>query len=119
VTAGSDPGLPGEFDPLSTSSVGTALAGAASLVWPELVTGAISLAAVASFVVWVRAVRALRRRQMTGFRPHRLIPCLVVGGAGWSAALALVSVPPVGRALALGGAVVGLWILARSPWVGI
>ncbi|MGA7861108.1 MAG: hypothetical protein WCB19_04560 [Thermoplasmata archaeon] len=119
MTAGSDALSPRDLDPLSTSSVGTALAGAASLVWPELVAGAISLAAVASFVVWIRALRALRTRRATGYRPVRLLPFLALGGAGWSAAVLFGPIFPPGRALLLGGVSVGLWFLARSAWAGI
>jgi hypothetical protein len=99
--------------------VGTALAGTLSLVWPDLVAGAVSLAAVTSFVVWVRALRALRRRRATGYRFTRLLPFLAIGGAGWTVAfLPGPEYPPV-RALVLGVFSVGLWLLTRSAWAGI
>jgi hypothetical protein len=108
-----------ELDPLSTAAIGTALAGVASLVWPQLVAGAVSLAAVASFVLWIRAVRALRRRRSTGYHPSRLLPFLAVGAAGWAVALVLDPAFPAGRALVLGVVIVALWVLARSAWSGI
>lgn len=108
-----------DLDPLPTASVGTALAGAMSLMWPELVAGTVSLAAVASFVVWIRCVRALRKRRETGYRPARLIPLLVLGGSGWASALLFgPDFPPV-RALLLGAVALGFWLLARSAWTGI
>jgi hypothetical protein len=107
-----------DLDPLSAASIGTALAGTMSLVWPELVAGTVSLAAVASFVLWVRAVRAFRRRRETGYRPVRLIPFLALGGSGWTAALLVgPEFPPV-RALLLGAVALGIWFLARSAWAG-
>jgi hypothetical protein len=107
-----------DLDPLSTASIGTALAGAMSLVWPELIAGTVSLAAVTSFVIWVQAVRVLRKRRETGYRPTRLIPFLTLGGGGWTAALLIgPEVPPV-RALLLGAVALGLRFLARSAWVG-
>jgi hypothetical protein len=119
MTAGRETGSARDLDPLSTASVGTALTGAASLVWPELVAGALSLAALASFVVWLRALKAWRGRRQTGYRPRRLIPVFALGGIGWSVALLLGSTYPSGRALVLGVVCVALWFLARSEWVGI
>ncbi|MGC2290056.1 MAG: hypothetical protein WA688_09420 [Thermoplasmata archaeon] len=119
MTAGPDTPPAGDVDPLSASSVGTALVGAASLVWPELVAGALCLAVVATFVVWIRALRAFRDRRASGFRPARLLPFLALGGGGWGAAFLLGSAFPPGRALLLGGVSVGLWFLARSAWAGI
>lgn len=106
------------LDPLSTASVGTALSGVGSLVWPGLVAGAVSLAVMASFLVWVRAVHAVRRRRLTGYHPARLIPFLVLGGSGWGAALLLGPTFPQGRPLLLGLVAVGFWFLARSSWTG-
>jgi hypothetical protein len=106
-----------ELDPLSAASLGTALAGAMSLVWPELVAGTVSLAAVASFVVWVRAVRVLRKRRETGYRPARLIPFLVIGGSGWTGALLIGPEFPPARVLLLGAVALGFWVLSRSSWV--
>jgi hypothetical protein len=119
LTANSGAVLAWDIDPLSTSALGTAIAGAGSLVWPDLVAGTISLAAVASFVVWIRALRAVRRRQLTGYRVRRLLPCLATGGAGWATALALGPVSLTDRALVLGATSVALWLLARSGVVGI
>jgi hypothetical protein len=119
LTAGSVAVPSRDLDPLSTASVGTALAGTLSLVWPELVAGTVCLAAVASFVVWVRALRALRQRRATGYRSTRFIPFLVIGGAGWTVAfLPGPGFPPV-RALVLGAVSVGLWLLTRSAWAGV
>jgi hypothetical protein len=105
-------------DPLTMASVGTALAGGASLVWPELIAGTLSLAVVTSFVVWIRAIRALRQRRSTGYHPARLVPFLVLGTVGWSTALLLGPTLPSSRAPVLGIVAVGLWVLAGSRRVG-
>jgi hypothetical protein len=115
----SDAAVSHDLDPLSTSSIGTALAGVASLVWPELVAGAVSLAAVACFLVWLRVVRTLRQRRSTGYRPTRLLPLAALGGAGWGFVLLLGYDFPPGRAPLLGFISVVLWLLTRSGWMGI
>jgi hypothetical protein len=109
----------GDVDPLSAAAFGTALTGGASFVWPELVAGTVVLAALTSFVVWARAVRALRRRDSTGFRAGRLTPFVALGGAGWGLALWLEPLLPPVRALLLGTVAVGFRVLARSRWVGL
>ncbi len=116
-----DPGelVPRELDPLPTSSVGTALAAIASLLWPELVGAAVSLAALASFVLWLRALRVLRQRRTTGYRPVRLVPLLALGTGGWSVAFLLGPILPPARGLLLGVVCLGLWSLAPSAGVGI
>lgn len=108
-----------ELDPLLSSSAGTALAGAASLLWPELISAALSLAVLATFVVWVRALRVLRRPRAIRYDPSRLLPILLLGAGGWSAAFL---VPPVlleGRGLILAALGIGLWVLARPAFVGV
>jgi hypothetical protein len=107
------------FDPLSSSAVGTTLAGAASLIWPELVAGTVTLAALASFLLWVRVLRALRQRRIGDFRSSRVIPLAGLGAAGWGTALLVGPIFPAGRALVLGAASLGLWLLARSTLVGV
>ncbi|MCI4352150.1 MAG: hypothetical protein L3K14_02010 [Thermoplasmata archaeon] len=119
MTAGSGEFLPQEPDPLLSSSAGTALAGVASLLWPELISAALSLAVLASFVVWVRAVRVLRRPQANHYAPNRLLPLLLLGAAGWSATLLVPPVLAEGRALILGALGVGLWVLARPAFAGV
>jgi hypothetical protein len=119
MTAAPDGPPPRELDALPTASIGTALAGGASLVWPELLAGAVSLAVLTAFVVWLRALRTLRQRRVTGYRPLRLLPLLVLGGAGWSAEVLVGPAYPAVRALLLGAVSVGLWLLAGSPVVGI
>ena len=119
MTAGSEGPPRREVDPLPTAAVGTVLAGLASLVWPELSSAVVSLAVLASFVVWVRALRAFRRRRTSGYDPGRLLPLAAVGTAGWSGALLLGSTSPVGRALLLGAVSVGLWFLTRPASAGI
>jgi len=119
MTPGSGELAPRELDPLATSSAGTALAGVASLVWPELVSAVVSLAALTGFVIWIRALRALKHRRSTGYRPGRLAPLVLVGVVGWSIALFVGPIFPLGRPLALGGASVGLWALARPALGGV
>jgi hypothetical protein len=119
LTAGAATVPSRDLDPLSTASMSTFLAGTLSLVWPDLVAGAVSLAAVTSFLIWVRALRALRRRRLTGYLPIRLLPFLALGGAGWTAAFLIGPEYPPFRALVLGAVSVGLWLLTRSAWVGI
>ncbi|MCI4347448.1 MAG: hypothetical protein L3J97_02370 [Thermoplasmata archaeon] len=107
------------MDPLLSSSAGTALAGAASLLWPELISAALSLAVLASFVVWIRVLRVLRRPRATRYDSNRFLPLLLLGAGGWSAAYL---VPPVlleGRGLILGALGIGLWVLARPAFAGV
>lgn len=108
-----------ELDPLPTASMGTALVGVASLVWPELIPAALSLAVLASFVVWVRVLRTVRENRTGGSGVRRFIPLFALGVTGWSAALFLGSILPWGRALLLGGVAIGLWLLARMAAVGV
>ena len=108
-----------ELDPLLSSAAGTAFAGVASLIWPELTAAALSLAVLATFVVWVRALRILRRRRATDYDPGRLLPLLVLGGTGWSAAVLVAPIVPEGRPLILGAFSVGLWVLARAAFAGV
>lgn len=119
MTAGSEQWSARDLDPLSIASTGTALTGAASFVWPDLVPGAVSLAALTSFVVWMRALRALKRKRESGYHPIRLIPLLALGGAGWSIALLVGPSNSPGRAMVLGIVCLVIWFLARSDWVGV
>lgn len=107
------------FDPLPVAAVGSGLAGAASLVWPELLAGAVTLAVLTGFVVWVRAVRTLRDRRTTGYPPARLIPLLALGAAGWATELLLGPTLPTARAPLLGVVGVGLWLLSGRSGAGL
>jgi hypothetical protein len=118
VTLGQDALGSRDLDPLSGSSVGTALASAASLVWPELLAGAVSLAAMATFLVWIQVVGRLRRRESPGYSSVGLLSLLAVGGGGWGAALLLGPVSPAARALALGAMSLGLWWRVRTLGAG-
>ena len=109
----------GDFDALSLSSVGTVVAAVGTLVWPQLVSATVTLAALTSFVVWVRSLRALRRRASTGFRLHGLFPFALLGLAGWSGALLLGRAYPAGGALLLGTVCAGFRFLVRPSARGI
>ncbi len=119
MTGGSHASVGPDGDSLATAAVGTVLAGVGTLVWPELLAGTMSLAVVATFVVWTRAVRALRQRRTTGFPPVRLIPHIALGAIGWSGAVLLGPVFPLVRPLLLGVVAVGFWLLARSAPMSI
>ena len=119
MTAGSREPPAGELDPLPAATIGTLLASVTSLVWPELNSAAVSLAVLATFVVWVRALHAFRRRRTSGYAPGRLLPLAAVGTVGWSGAFLLGTTSPVARALLLGVVSVGLWFLSRPVSAGI
>jgi hypothetical protein len=104
-------------DPLTTSAAGTALAAVSSLLWPELFAAVVSLAVLASFLVWVRVLRALRERRLSQSQRTRLVPLLIVGGMGWSVVL-LGPLALWERALFLGALPAGLWLLLRSAGTG-
>lgn len=108
----------GELDPLSLSSAGTVVAAVGTLVWPQLVSATVTLAALTSFVVWVRMLRALRRPAPTGFRLPGLFPFVFLGLTGWSGALLLARAYPAGGALLLGTVCVGFRFLARPSTSG-
>lgn len=108
-----------ELDPLSVSSAGTVVAAVGALVWPQLVSATVTLAALTSFVVWVRLLRALRRPASTGSRVPGLFPFAFLGLTGWSGALLLARAYPAGGALLLGTVCVGFRFLARPSTGGI
>ena len=108
-----------DLDPLPAAAIGAALAAGMSLLWPELIAGTVSLAAAASFVVWIRALRALRARRETGYHPARLIPFIALGGVGWATAILVGPEFPPARALLVGGVALGFWLLSRSVSRGI
>jgi hypothetical protein len=118
MSAAAEPLASRDLDPMSASAIGTGLAGAASLVWPELVAGTIALAALGSFLLWARALHALRQRRVTHYPAVRLIPLVVLGVTGWGTALLVGLVIPSGGAVVLGVVCVGLWRLARWAPLG-
>jgi hypothetical protein len=108
----------GEPDPLSASTAGAAISAVASVVWPVLAAATLSLAVLASFVVWIRALRAWRRSRRTPTDTGGLLSLALVGGTGWGAALLLGPVVPLARPLLLGALAVGLWVTARHTLAG-
>lgn len=112
-------GGPGSREPnaLSTSAGGAALAGLASLAWPGLWMGTVALAVLTGVIVWVRALRALRRTSPPELRPRRWLPLLALGGSGWAAEILLEPLLPWARAPLLGAVSVGLWVLAGPAGV--
>lgn len=93
------------------------MASVASLIWPELLAAVVTLAVLATFVVWVRALRVVRDRRTTRYRPRRLIPLLGLGISGWSVAALVGSFLPEARVLVLGGVAIGFWFLAPAAGV--
>ena len=107
------------LNPLRTAALGTALAGLASLVWPELLSATLSLASLVTFVVWVRALGVFRRRRSSEYGTVHFLPLVLVGIVGWSTAILLGPLSLPGRALMLGGMSIGLWLLMKPCEEGV
>lgn len=98
-----------DLDPLRLSVAGTVLAAVGAVAWPELRTAVLCLLLLASLIVWVRTLDAVRTRRMTGYRLRWLAPLGATGLAGWSGIAAVGAFAPSGTIWAMMVVAASLW----------